>query len=70
MNTKERFIAALENQRADRLPVTTHHIIPSFLDSHSDIEILAKYMTCLNWVVMTILEDIVRALKVYSSAVV
>lgn len=34
MNTKERFIAALEHKKTDRLPVTTHHIMPSFLDTH------------------------------------
>ncbi|NTV84378.1 MAG: hypothetical protein HGA23_08785, partial [Bacteroidales bacterium] len=31
MNAKERFIAALTRQPTDRLPVTTHHIMPSFL---------------------------------------
>ncbi len=31
MNTKERFIAALGRKLTDRLPVTTHHIMPSFL---------------------------------------
>jgi hypothetical protein len=33
MNTKERFVAALENRQADRLPVTTHHLMPSFLNN-------------------------------------
>jgi len=34
MNTKERFIAALEHRPTDRLPVTTHHIMPSFLKTY------------------------------------
>lgn len=34
MNTKERFIAALEHRPTDRLPVTTHHIMPSFLNTY------------------------------------
>jgi uroporphyrinogen decarboxylase len=34
MNAKERFITTLGQGRADRLPVTTHHVMPSFLDSH------------------------------------
>jgi uroporphyrinogen decarboxylase len=31
MTSKERFIAALERKAPDRLPVTTHHVMPSFL---------------------------------------
>ncbi len=31
MNPKERFIAAFEHRPTDRLPVTTHHLMPSFL---------------------------------------
>ena len=34
MNTKERFVAALERRPTDRLPVTTHHIMPSFLKNY------------------------------------
>lgn len=34
MNTKERFIAALERKKTDRLPVTTHHVMPSFLHNY------------------------------------
>jgi uroporphyrinogen decarboxylase len=34
MNTKERFIAAFEHKKTDRLPVTTHHIMPSFLNTY------------------------------------
>ncbi|MFO7668947.1 MAG: uroporphyrinogen decarboxylase family protein [Bacteroidales bacterium] len=36
MNAKERFITALGRGKADRLPVTTHHVMPSFLESHLD----------------------------------
>ena len=31
MNAKERMVAALERRRPDRLPVTTHHVMPYFL---------------------------------------
>jgi len=31
MNSKERFLAALKREKPDRLPVTTHHVMPSFL---------------------------------------
>lgn len=34
MNSKERFIRTLEGGKADRMPVTTHHIMPSFLDQY------------------------------------
>ncbi len=33
MNSKEHFIKTLEGGKADRMPVTTHHIMPSFLDN-------------------------------------
>jgi len=36
MNSKERFIAALEHRPTDRLPVTTHHLMPSFLNKYMD----------------------------------
>lgn len=31
MNSKERFLNALSGKKTDRLPVTTHHVMPSFL---------------------------------------
>ena len=34
MNTKERFLNALEGKKTDRLPVTTHHLMPSFLKNY------------------------------------
>ncbi len=34
MNAKERFIKTLERKTPDRLPVTTHHVMPSFLDKY------------------------------------
>ncbi|HLF33278.1 MAG TPA: uroporphyrinogen decarboxylase family protein, partial [Cyclobacteriaceae bacterium] len=34
MTSRERFIAVLERRRTDRLPVTTHHVMPSFLKNH------------------------------------
>ena len=33
MTPKQRFLAALSRRKADRLPVTTHHVMPSFLKS-------------------------------------
>ncbi len=33
MNAKERFITTLEGGQADRMPFTTHHIMPSFLEN-------------------------------------
>jgi uroporphyrinogen decarboxylase len=34
MNSKERFLNALSRKKTDRLPVTTHHIMPSFLKNY------------------------------------
>jgi uroporphyrinogen decarboxylase len=34
LNSKQRFIAALTRQKADRLPVTTHHVMPFFLKKY------------------------------------
>lgn len=36
MTSKERFLTALRGESPDRLPVTTHHVMPSFLHSHMD----------------------------------
>ena len=36
MTSKERMLTALRGERPDRLPVTTHHVMPSFLDSHME----------------------------------
>ena len=33
MNSKERFLKAIKREKCDRLPVTTHHLMPSFLDN-------------------------------------
>jgi uroporphyrinogen decarboxylase len=34
MNSKERFLGAIKLETPDRLPVTTHHLMPSFLEKH------------------------------------
>jgi uroporphyrinogen decarboxylase len=34
MTPKQRFLAALTGSLPDRLPVTTHHVMPSFLDTY------------------------------------
>ncbi len=34
MNSRERFLKALNNEKPDRLPVTTHHVMPSFLNKY------------------------------------
>lgn len=36
MTSRERLLTALEGGVPDRLPVTTHHVMPSFLDSYMD----------------------------------
>lgn len=36
MNSKQRFLAALNRNKADRLPVTMHHVMPSFLKNYLD----------------------------------
>lgn len=36
MTPKQRFIAALSRKKADRLPVTTHHVMPFFLKKYMD----------------------------------
>ena len=36
MNSKDRFIITLERGKADRMPVTMHHIMPSFLENYMD----------------------------------
>lgn len=33
MTSKERFLTALDRKKPDRLPVTTHHVMPSFLSA-------------------------------------
>ena len=34
MNSKERMIAAFKKSKPDRLPVTTHHVMPYFLNTY------------------------------------
>jgi uroporphyrinogen-III decarboxylase len=34
MNSKERFLSVLSGKKIDRLPVTTHHVMPSFLKNY------------------------------------
>ena len=34
MTSKQRLVTALERGTADRLPVTTHHLMPYFLDKY------------------------------------
>jgi uroporphyrinogen-III decarboxylase len=34
MNSKQRFLTALDRKKPDRLPVTTHHVMPSFLSNY------------------------------------
>jgi uroporphyrinogen decarboxylase len=36
MTSKERFLKALSRQKPDRLPVTTHHLMPSYLNNYLD----------------------------------
>jgi len=34
MTSKERFLKAFKREKSDRLPVTTHHLMPSFLNNY------------------------------------
>jgi hypothetical protein len=34
MNSRERFVAAFEHRQTDRLPITTHHLMLSFLKNN------------------------------------
>jgi len=34
MNSKERFLKAIDKEKPDRLPVTTHHVMPSFTKNY------------------------------------
>ena len=47
MTVKERFLTALENRKPDRLPVTTHHIMDSYLNDYEGgkgpMEFFRKY---------------------------
>lgn len=36
MTSKQRFLAAFRGEEPDRLPVTTHHVMPFFLDTYMD----------------------------------
>ena len=36
MNSKQRFLNVLAGKKTDRLPVTTHHVMPSFLNNYMD----------------------------------
>jgi len=46
MNSKKRLIAALEHHPTDRLPVTTHHLMPSFLDNYMDGAANMEFFDC------------------------
>jgi uroporphyrinogen decarboxylase len=56
MSPKERFIAALERRPTDRLPVTTHHVMPYFLKKYlngiSNDEFFAKFgLDPVRWII-------------------
>ncbi len=56
MNSRERLIAALNQECPDRLPVTTHHVMPSFLNTYLDgistIDFFNRFkLDAINWVV-------------------
>jgi uroporphyrinogen decarboxylase len=36
MNSRQRFLAAIQREIPDRLPVTTHHLMPYFLETYMD----------------------------------
>lgn len=47
MTSKQRFLSALEGKIPDRLPVTTHHVMPYFFEKYlngiSDDEFFEKF---------------------------
>jgi len=56
MTSKQRFIKALERDCPDRLPVTTHHVMPSFLEHHmegaSDQEFFDRFgLDPIQWII-------------------
>jgi len=56
MTSKERFLAALDGKLPDRLPVTTHHVMPYFLNTHmngiSNIEFFDRFgLDPVTWIV-------------------
>jgi hypothetical protein len=36
MTSRQRFLAAIKREIPDRLPVTTHHVMPYFLETYMD----------------------------------
>ena len=55
MTAKKRFLTAITRGRPDRLPVTTHHLMPYFLERHmggmSNDECFARFgMDPIRWV--------------------
>ncbi len=56
MTSKERFLKTLNREKADRLPVTTHHIMPSFLEKYmpgqSDQDFFNQFgFDPINWII-------------------
>jgi len=43
MTSKQRLVAALERRPTDRLPVTTHHVMPYFLDKYFEGRSIADF---------------------------
>ena len=51
MNSRERLLAALDRRVPDRLPVTTHHLMPSFLAGISEREFFDRFgLDAIRWV--------------------
>lgn len=56
MTSKQRMLAAINREVPDRLPVTTHHVMPYFLDKYlggiSNTEFFARFgLDPINWIV-------------------
>jgi len=56
MTSRQRLLAALERQVPDRLPATTHHVMPSFLDRYmqgiSSLEFFERFgLDAITWTV-------------------
>jgi hypothetical protein len=56
MTSKQRLLAALRRERPDRLPATTHHVLPCYLDAHfgrrTALEFFDRYgLDAITWTV-------------------
>jgi hypothetical protein len=49
MSRRQRLIRALAGQKPDRLPATTHHLMPYFFDRYLGGTSVQGFLTCSAW---------------------